>query len=240
MTSRIIKLLSREIIASGTMAFHFEKPPDFSFKAGQYIQMSLIDPPETDDDGNTRTLSIASSPYENELMFAMRIRDKAFKRVLKTMPLGSTVKIDGPFGSLVLTEDKIRPIVFLVGGIGITPVLSILRQALYEKRPQPFYLFYANHKPEDIAFKDILCDLDKNFDNFRLITTVTSPEINFPGWTGEKGHLSAKMISAYAPDYQDAFFYVVGSLDMVMSMTTMARQMGIADGFIKYEEFIGY
>ncbi len=240
MTGRIIKLLSREIIASGTMAFHFEKPSDFSFKAGQYIQMTLIDPPETDDDGIIRTLSIASSPYENELMFAMRIRDKAFKRVLKTMPPGGTVKIDGPFGSLVLTEDKIRPIVFLVGGIGITPILSILRQALYEKRPQPFYLFYANRRPEDIAFKDVLCDLQRTFVNFKLVATVTSSENNLSDWTGEKGRISAKMISAYAPDYQDAFFYVVGSLDMVMGMTIMTRGMGIADGFIKYEEFIGY
>jgi ferredoxin-NADP reductase len=110
------------------MAFHFEKPPGFAFKAGQALAWTLIDPPETDDEGGMRNFSIASAPGEADLMIATRMRDTAFKRVLKTMPLGTEVHIVGPFGSLTLHQNTARPAVFLAGGIGITPFRSMLRK----------------------------------------------------------------------------------------------------------------
>ena len=62
------KLRSREEVAEGTMAFHFEKPVDWTFNAGQFIDITLLDPSETDAEGNTRGFSIASSPYEETRM----------------------------------------------------------------------------------------------------------------------------------------------------------------------------
>ena len=59
------KLMRREEVAQGTMAFHFEKPSRFTFKPGQLADVTLTDPPETDAEGNTRTFSIASPPFEN-------------------------------------------------------------------------------------------------------------------------------------------------------------------------------
>ena len=91
-----VKLKAREEIAAGTMAFHFEKPEGFSYKAGQFADYTLINPPETDAEGNTRGFSLASAPYEDDLMSATRMRDTAFKRVLKTMPLGTELTLDAP------------------------------------------------------------------------------------------------------------------------------------------------
>ena len=82
------RLTASETVAEGTMAFHFAKPADFKFQAGQSMNVSLIDPPETDAKGNARTFSIVSAPHENELVIATRMRDTAFKRVLKSMPAG--------------------------------------------------------------------------------------------------------------------------------------------------------
>jgi ferredoxin-NADP reductase len=65
------------------MAFRFEKPSQFDFKPGQSGEVTLPKPPETDSEGNTRSFSITSSPFENQLMFATRMRDTAFKRSLK-------------------------------------------------------------------------------------------------------------------------------------------------------------
>ena len=96
------KLLSRVEVAEGTMAFHFEKSARFDFKPGQSADLTLSSPPETDAEGNTRTFSIASPPFENHLMFATRMRDTAFKRSLKKVPLGTQVKIDPPTGSFTL------------------------------------------------------------------------------------------------------------------------------------------
>jgi len=81
------KLKSRQEIAAGTMAFRFEKPEGFAYKAGQFADYTLINPSETDAEGNTRGFSLASAPYEDYLMLATRMRDTAFKRVLKTMEL---------------------------------------------------------------------------------------------------------------------------------------------------------
>src|SRR5919197_3380859 len=94
-----VKLKSREEIAEGTMAFHFEKPEGFQFKAGQFLNLPLIDPPEADAEGNRRNFTIASAPEEDDLMIATRMRDTAFKRTLKQMPLGKESKIAGPSGS---------------------------------------------------------------------------------------------------------------------------------------------
>jgi ferredoxin-NADP reductase len=117
------------------MAIHFENPPGFVFKSGQALSWTLVDPPETGAKGNKRNFSIASDYCEADLMIATRMRDSAFKRVLKTAPLGAEVRIVGPFGSLTLHQNVTRPGVFLAGGIGVTPFRSMLRQAAEQKLP---------------------------------------------------------------------------------------------------------
>lgn len=120
------KLLNRVEIAEGTMALYFEKPSGFDFKPGQSSDLTLIDPPETDAEGNVRTFSIASAPFEDQLMFATRMRDTAFKRSLKRVPLGTPVKMESPMGSFTLHKNSAKPAVFLAGGIGVTPFFSAL------------------------------------------------------------------------------------------------------------------
>ena len=80
------KLKDRKEVAESTMAFRFERPSGWTFKAGQYLDMTLLDPSETDSEGNVRSFSVASAPHEETLMVVTRMRDTAFKRVLRTMP----------------------------------------------------------------------------------------------------------------------------------------------------------
>src|SRR6185437_1927143 len=129
------KLKSRDLVAERTMAFHFEKPASFVFTAGQFIDMDLLSPSETDTEGNTRCFSVSSAPYEDTIMVTTRLRDTAFKRVLKTMPVETEVKIEGPFGNLRLHNNVKRQAIFLAGGIGITPFRSILLDAANRKIP---------------------------------------------------------------------------------------------------------
>jgi ferredoxin-NADP reductase len=144
-------------VAEGTLAFHFERPAGFQFKAGQFVNVTLVEPPETDAEGNSRSFSMASAPFETDLIVATRIRDTAFKRVLKAMPTGSEVSIAGPFGSFTLRQNS-RPAVFLAGGIGITPFRSMLLQAARERLSRRLFLFYSNRRPEDAPFLDELSD----------------------------------------------------------------------------------
>jgi len=98
------------------MAFRFAKPADFSFEAGHSVTVSLIDPPETDRKGNSRSFSLASAPYETELMIATRMRDTAFKRSLKAMPAGGRIHLRGPAGKFTLDGADARPASLPRGG----------------------------------------------------------------------------------------------------------------------------
>ncbi|HYM09410.1 MAG TPA: FAD-dependent oxidoreductase, partial [Bryobacterales bacterium] len=151
-----MKLRNRFEVAERTMAFQLEKPAGWTFKAGQAIDMTLLNPPETDAEGNTRAFSLASAPHDPDLLVATRLRDTAFKRVLPTLPLGTQVKIEGPFGNLTLHNNVARPAVILAGGIGITPFRSMVVRAAQEKLAHRIFLFYSNRRPEDAAFLDEL------------------------------------------------------------------------------------
>ena len=133
MSIHMVKLLGRENVAEGTMAFHFEKPDSFLYKAGQFADFTLIDPPQTDAEGSIRGFSLASAPYEKDLTIATRMRDMAFKRVMKELPDGTQLKLDAPYGSFTLHKNAAIPAVFLTGGIGITAVRSILLEATHNE-----------------------------------------------------------------------------------------------------------
>src|SRR6476661_5329338 len=120
----VIKLLSAREIANGTRSFEFEKPQGYTFKAGQATDWTLIDPVETDDEGNGRSFSLACAPAEPVLRLATRMRDTAFKRILGKMQPGYTISIDDPWGDFTLDADDSKEAVFLCGGIGVTPFLS--------------------------------------------------------------------------------------------------------------------
>ncbi|HYL96813.1 MAG TPA: FAD-dependent oxidoreductase, partial [Terriglobales bacterium] len=191
------KLISREQIAEGTMAFHFEKPAGFDFQGGQSVDLTMLNPPETDEEGNIRTFSIVSAPHEKELMFATRMRDTAFKRSLKTIPLGTELKIDGPMGSFTLHKNSTKPAAFLAGGIGITPFMSIVSQAAHDRLPHPLYLFYSNHRPEDAPFLDFLRRLEQDNPNYHFIPTMTQMDKSKRPWNGERGYVDSAMLIKY-------------------------------------------
>ncbi|MGH9821804.1 MAG: FAD-dependent oxidoreductase [Blastocatellia bacterium] len=160
MAMHVVRLLAREEIARETIALHFERPESFEFKPGQYVSLRLIDPPETDDEGNSRYFSITTAPHEPNLTFATRVRNTAMKRVLNSTPLGTEVKITGPFGAFTLDADATRPVVFIAGGIGITPFRSMVVHAAHERLPHRIWLFYSNRTPEDAAFLQELQSLE--------------------------------------------------------------------------------
>jgi ferredoxin-NADP reductase len=236
----VSKLLSRVDVAEGTMAFHFEKPSGFKFKAGQFADVTLLDPPETDAEGNTRTFSITSSPFENELVFTTRMRDTAFKHSLKKVPLATEVNISSAAGSFTLHKNRAKPAVLLAGGIGITPFLSIARQAHHDRLPHQLYLFYSNRRPEDAPFLDTLQTLEKTNPNFHLICTMTEMSKSKKEWKGEVVPIDREMLSRHSTTLQGPIYYSAGPPDMVAGMKEMLLGAGVDEGDIRTEDFAGY
>ena len=233
-------LRRKEEIADGTMAFHFEKPGGFEFKAGQFGDFTLINPSETDAEGNTRGFSFASAPYEDTLMFATRMRDTAFKRTLKTMEVGTEVSMDAPYGSFTLHNNSRIPAVFLTGGIGVTPFRSIVLQAAHDNLPHKIFLLDSNRKPEDAAFLNALMGAEVKNPSYTFVGTMTEMEKSGKKWNGETGYINEAMLEKYVGDLTLPIYYLAGPASMVTGMRKTLNEAGVDDDNIRTEEFSGY
>jgi ferredoxin-NADP reductase len=234
-------LLGRTEVAKGTMAFQFEKPNTFVFKAGQYIDLTLSgsQPQLGPSDGMTHTFSIASSPLDEELVVTTRARNTVFKKAISTLPIGSRAKIEGPMGSFTLHSNTARPAVFLAGGIGIAPFLSMLSYATEEKLRHPIVLFYANRYLEDAAFIDALWKLERANPRFRFVPTLTRAA-NSNGWKGQTGRISSEMLLAHVGILRGPIYYIAGPPTMVAAARRTLGEVGVDEDDIRTEEFAGY
>jgi len=235
-----VKLKHREEVAEGTVAFYFEKPDGFQFKAGQFVRLALLNPPETDAEGDTRTFSLTSAPFEEYLIIATRMRNTAFKRVIRSMPLGSEVEIKGAYGRMTLHDDTTRPAVILTGGIGITPFRSIVLEATRAGSSHSIRLFYSNRRPEDAAFLDELKQLEANNPNYRFIPTMTSARDSRREWAGETGRITAELLARFVEDPLSPMYYVAGPQSMVSAMSKTLGEAGVSESDVQVEEFAGY
>lgn len=222
------------------MAFYFEKPTGFHFKPGLYANLTLLNPPETDAEGNVRTFSIASAPFEDDLMFATRMRDSAFKRVLKALPLGTEITLGGPFGSFTLHGDSSRPAVFMAGGIGITPFRSMICHASKSGLPRRLQLFYSNRRPEDAAFLKELQGIEHTNTQFKCVGIMSQMEKSNRKWTGKTGLIDKQMLLESLSNLKGSIFYVAGPPAMVSAIGLALTDLGIGDDDIRSEEFAGY
>lgn len=234
------QLVEKVHVAEGTMSFHFEKPTGFEYRAGQFADYTLLSPSETDEEGNTRGFTLASAPFEPTLMATTRMRDTAFKRVLETMPLGTELELDAPYGSFTLHDDIERPAVFLTGGIGITPVRSIVLQSTQDRTGHTIVVFSSNNRPEDAAFMQEFDTAVAANDNLTFVATMTEPSRSEQPWNGEIGRIDNGMITRHLDDLTTPIYYLSGPGGMVKAMRTLLNAAHVDADDIRTEEFTGY
>jgi len=234
------RLLSRTEVAKDTLAFQFQRPRNFLFRPGQFIDLALRRVPGSGLLGFTHTLSIASSCFASDILVATRMRDSPFKRALSALPLGTEVSIRGPMGSLVLHSDVSRPAVLVAGGIGIAPFLSMLSSAAIDRSHPPVSLFYANRHIEDAAFMDTLWDLEMSNRNFHFVPTFTRIGPGQGGWKGATGPINAKLLSKHVSELHDPIYYVAGPPGMVAGAHQTLVELAVPEENIRTEHFAGY
>ena len=237
MDKQTITFVKKERVADGTMAFFFTKPDGFTYKPGQYIELTLINPKETDDEGDARVFSLVSTPKHEYLEVAIRMRDSAFKRCLGNLKESEEILLDGPFGAFLLHQDTNKRAVFLVGGIGITPIMSMVRSAEEEKIKRPMTLVLSTRTLGDAPF---LSELHEKKENkiMDLLHTVTNEEVS--GQDLEHGYISSDMLKKNLTDIDTCIFYVVGPPAMVRAMNKVLEELEVSPDNIKMEEFAGY
>jgi len=232
-------LIGRAEVAEGTIAFQFEKPNDFVFKAGQYIDLTLFGSQRGLQNGLTHTFSIASSPCDERLLVTTRMRNTVFKRTLSVLPIGSPARIEGPMGSFSLHNNTAKPAVFLAGGIGIAPFLSMLSYATGEKLRHSMVLFYANRHLEDAAFIHSLWNLECANPRFRFVPILTRMANNNGSWKGKTGHISSEMLVARVGSLAGPIYYIAGPPTMVAATRRTLSEVGVDEDDIRTEEFAG-
>jgi ferredoxin-NADP reductase len=233
-------LVDRQRIARDTMAFWFQvNGASFEFRAGQHADFVFERPCTGSENDNCRTFSFASSPHDNRpVMIAMRMRKTAFKSALKAVDRGTNFIVSRPRGSFTLHRDFTRPAVFLAGGIGITPIRSILQWATQEHLPHKLYLFYSNREADDAAFIEEFESTTARNPNFTFIPTVTGHRTL--AWPYEKGHINRGMLTRYLLGLNGPVYYIAGPSGMVNAMTNLLHASGVSDDDVKTEEFGDY
>lgn len=231
-------LAHRMDIAENTKATWFEPEKPVRFAAGQFGDFTLIDPPFTDAKGNTRPFSFASAPGHDRIMIATRMRGSAFKRSLEHFPIGTHVQLMGPMGSFTLHKDPARPAVFLTGGIGITPVRSIIEQATRQRMPHRIFVFYSNRTTARMAFFDDFRAWSLENMNLSFIPTLT--EERPKDWRFELGAIDRRLLTGYIADLRAPVYYIVGPPAMVAAMKKLLEEIDVDEMQIRSEEFAGY
>lgn len=233
-------LLGHEEIAAGTRAFRMAKPPGFDFEAGQAITLVLVEPPP-EENSRQRIFSLVSAPFEAELCIATRMREgSAFKRALAGLPAGAPLRLRGPRGSMTLRDDPQRPCVFIAGGIGITPFMSMLRQAAHGGSARQLRLVYSNRRPEDAAFLDELASLEHQLPGFRLHATMTDMAASARAWQGDTRMLGVEVIADASRGLAAPVYFVVGPPGFVGAAKEGLGVLKVADADIRTEPFYGY
>lgn len=232
----------KKYIAKDTLLVIFDLlGKKIDFKPGQFFFINLVNPPYFDEKisgGYNYHFSILNPPEENgAIKMATRIRDSAFKKSLAEMPVGAEVKIGLISGNFTLPESPDFPIVFIAGGIGIAPFMSMLAHMQNRKSKTKITLLYFNREESSAAFLDELEEIRKNMHyNFNFVPIMTDDS----GWRGEKRRMDAEFIRSYFVNPNYNIYMIAGSPDMVESVIKSLKEAGVEKQKIISENFSGY
>lgn len=224
------RLVSREMIAENTLELSIERPEGFVFAPGQNTTISL--PGAHADD--LREFSIASAPYEQDIVIAMRARNSNFKHACYALKPGDPIMVRDAAGSLWEQTDS--PQVWLSGGIGITPFRSIIRELVHAKAPVAVTHIHSDHSVSTVPYRSEFESISNEETGYSFKTVFTQEAARGE----EKGRLTAKMINALAPAFAQSDLYIVGTEPFVAAMRASLAELGVDAVRIHTEKFEGY
>ena len=223
-----VTLVSCKNVAKDTYEATFEYDEKlFSFNAGQYVRITIPKLKFEDPKGNSRDFSIASSPNtKGSFAIAFRNTGSGFKRTLIESEKGLSVEITGPQEICPFKKLDGKTAVFIAGGIGITPFISIIRFVTEQKLPQKIILLYGNSDKESAVYLPELEKLERENPNFKMEAIFT--------------HITKDIIQKSIGDIENKCFCIAGPPEMTASVAKEISYMGIENAVICIEEFSGY
>jgi ferredoxin-NADP reductase/Na+-transporting NADH:ubiquinone oxidoreductase subunit NqrB len=232
-------LRQRLQVGPGTYDFVFQTEQDFSFKPGQYMEWTLPHS-QTDSRGSRRYFTLASSPTEPTVRLGVRFYEpgSSFKRAMLKMDSHTPIVATQLGGNFVLPDDEERKLAFIAGGIGITPYRSMVKYLLDTNEQRTMTLLYSAQSAAELAYTDVFSEAEQRL-GMKVVYTLTGSEVA-ADWAGRRGFITAEVIKAEIPDYQERLFYISGTHAMVIAMQDALKQLGVHGSQIKTDFFSGY
>ncbi len=235
----VLTLQRKTRLSPDTVDFAFAAPNGVAFAPGQYMEWTL-GYPRADSRGNRRFFTMASSPTEQSLHLGVKFYEQgsSFKRALWGLNRRTTILAGQIAGDFTLPDDPTKKLVFIAGGIGITPYRSMLKYLIDTKQQRDIVLFYANRTADDIVYQDVLTDANRRL-GIPTVYTLTDTSSVPRNWSGYVGRIDPSMIARVVPDYRDRIFYLSGPPEMVRAYEHMLKRMRVHGRQIKKDYFAG-
>lgn len=223
-----------EPIASNIRTFYFQPVQPVQFTAGQYTRLTL-DHKDPDDRGIRRWFTISASPTEEMLAITTKFtpdNGSSFKKALLKLKPGAEVDLASPMGDFVLPKLIQTPLIFIAGGIGITPFRSMFRWLADTGEQRDIKFVYGVRSEDEIVFQ-------KEMEDAGVHATIVVSEPS-PAWGGERGRLTAEMIIGLEKPSEDTLIYLSGPEPMIEALAEDLKKQGITEGQLVTDFFPGY
>ncbi len=231
-----VEFIERIERTKSVSSFRFKPQGLIDFIPGQFVQI-FFDEKDRANKQLNKYLSFSCRPGKAYLEVTKRLSASAFSSRLLALKKGDSILFKGPMGHCVLDQSS-QKAAFLIGGIGITPVISILEHVADKKIKVDARLLYSNMTDEDMAFKEHLDAWAKDNENIKVVYTVVNRVANnCPCFVGM---ITKDFVISQVPDYQDRAFYLFGPPAMVNAMKAICQEIGCAMSKVKAENFLGY
>ena len=212
-----------------------ERPFPFAYKPGQFLNLQLT----IDGKRVNRSYTIASSPTRTdacELSIKREPMGLASRFLHDQIKVGDALKISGPSGKFVFTGKESPAVLLIAGGVGITPVMSILRYLTDRAWSGDIYFLIVARTEKDLIFHDEIQWLQSRFPRLNVCRTLTRCAQDSM-WSGERGRATESLLKGFVPDLTRLPVYLCGPNEMMDSTRDLLLRMGVPDEQIKTEAF---
>ncbi len=206
----------------------------FDYQAGQYLNISL----DVDSKKVNRSYTIASSPTRNgycELTIKREEFGASSRFMHDRVKVGDELEIGAPAGKFVFNPNEANSIVLIAGGVGITPLMSILRNLTDNNWNGQIHFIFCARTAADIIFKDELMSLKNRFPNLHL--TITLSRASPSEWNGPIGRISKEFLIQTVPTIATELVYICGPEEMMNPVKQMLHELGVTEDHLRSEKF---
>jgi ferredoxin-NADP reductase len=225
-----VKLIASHVECDGISTFAFSRPAGYTFTAGQYQTLTL----ETREGVQTKSFSHCDAPGDDHSLVLTRLTGSAFKDALRALRPGDAVTTHGPFGHL--TVGDAHKAAFLVGGVGLSPAASIVRDAALRHTGLECLVFNGNNDETCMPLRTDLASYAEQ-PNIRVVEVLWKPGDT---WKGERGLITADLVRRHCDPADGWHWFVSGPPGMVAAMRAVLEELAVPASAASFEEFAGY